>query len=321
MRRNILQVKDLKKWFPFGHSQFVKAVDGVSFEVPKGSIYALVGESGCGKTTLGRLIVKLVEPTGGIIFFDGSDVTNLSRKDLKKYRRRVQIIFQDPYDSLDPRQTIYGAVAEPLRHHGLTESRHEEEEKVISALNAVRLGKDIEKLAFSFPHSLSGGQRQRVNIARALIQEPRLIVADEPVAMIDVSLRAGILSLLLSLRAELDLTAIFITHDLAVAGYMADTILVMYLGRAVEIGQAYDLLNEPVHPYTQALMASVLSGDPFKKKKEVLADETPLSAIEPPTGCSFHPRCRFAMPICTQKKPALLERGKKSRYVACFLYE
>ncbi len=294
---------------------FVKAVDGVTLTIKRGVTLALVGESGCGKTTFGRLVVKLIDPTSGKIIFDGVDVTDLKGEALRKLRRRMQMIYQDPYASLNPRMSIGDQVAHPLKIHGLAEGK-EVRDRVLETLEQVGLIPP-ERFYKLYPRTLSGGQRQRVAIARAIIMKPALIVADEPVSMIDVSLRASILDLMLKLKRELDLTYIFITHDLAVAKYIADTIVVMYLGKVVEYAPAEKLFQNPLHPYTKALLASIPVPRPMKEKRSIeLSGEVP-NPINPPSGCRFHPRCPIAREICGREEPELRE-VEKDHYVACF---
>ncbi len=323
----LVRVLNLRKLFPVrtgflsmllrGERLFVHAVDGVSFDILRGETLALVGESGCGKTTTGRLILRLIEPTSGKVFFDKIDIFSLDKKELQKLRTRMQMIFQDPYGSLNPRLTIFDTIAEPLRLHNLYEDQEDLENKVAKALEEVGLTPP-ESFMIRYPHELSGGQRQRVAIARALIVNPEFIVADEPVSMIDVSLRAGILNLMLDLKEKYKMTYLFITHDLAQARYMSDHIAVMYLGKIVEIGPTEEVIREPLHPYTKALISNVPIPDPeAKREKIILKGEVP-SPINPPPGCRFHTRCPYAKDICKKKEPELL-RYSPNHYAACHL--
>jgi peptide/nickel transport system ATP-binding protein len=328
-----VEVKNLRKWFPLrrgligtltGEPQrYVRAVDDITFNIEKGETFSLVGESGCGKTTTGRLLVKLLDPTGGTIRFNGRDITRLSKDELKKFRREAQIIFQDPYASLNPRFTISDILQEPLIVHSNSLGLHnpkEREELTAKALEEVKLVPP-EEFLWRYPHQLSGGQRQRVAIARALILRPKFVVADEPVSMLDVSIRAEILELMNSLKEKYGLTYLFITHDLAVARYISNRISVMYLGKIVEIGPATRIIESPLHPYTQALIASIPEPDPINRVKvrEVpIKGEIPSAAAIPP-GCRFHPRCPFVMDICRKEEPPLIE-VEQNHYTACWLY-
>jgi len=320
----LLEVRGLEKRFPLrrgiremlrGERPAVRAVDGVSFSVRRGEIVGLVGESGCGKTTTGRVLLRLEEPTAGEIIFDGRDITHLSRKEMTQLRRRMQIVFQDPYDSMNPNLDIFSIVAEPLRIQGLARDHAEVEERVARALADVEL-LPVEEFMRRYPRELSGGQRQRVAIARALVLDPDFIVADEPVSMLDVSIRGGILKILMRLVRERGLSLLFITHDLALARHFCDRIAVMYLGRIVEHGASDALVHRPHHPYTQALMEAVLSTDPREKHIFTgLSGEIPNPA-NPPSGCRLHPRCPLATEKCRTEAPALVEH-EPGHWAAC----
>ena len=320
-----LEVKNLKKYFPVKRGfleiirkekeKYVKAVDGISFNIKKGETLSLIGESGCGKTTTGRTILRLIEPTDGKIIFNGKDITELSQDDLRPYRRKMQIIFQDPYASLSPRMKIGKAIMHPLLIHNIA---NKEEAKDMALKMLRRVGLTPEKEFFDrYPHHLSGGQRQRVVIARAMILKPDFIVADEAVSMIDASMRASILDLLKSFKEEYQLTMLFITHDIAVAKLISDRIAVMYLGKIVEIGRTEDILKNPKHPYTLALIQAVPSTVKRgrREKRIGIKGEVP-NAVNPPSGCRFHPRCPFVSDVCKEREPELVKVGEE-HYVAC----
>lgn len=302
-----------------GASPVVHAVDDVSFEVRRGKIMGLAGESGSGKTTVVRLILRLVQPTSGTVFFEGIDLAKASKEDLKKIRPRLQVVFQDPYESINPRMTVFDIVSEGLFINRLAGSLQEAEEKVIKALTDVQIS-PAEEYLFRYPHELSGGQRQRVAIARALVLDPEIILADEPVSMLDVSIRAEVLNVLLSIRERRGISIMMVTHDLALAKDVVDDLAVMYLGKIVEQGPAHELVAHPYHPYTQALIAAVPVPDPEAPKIRVLATGEIPTNISPPSGCRFHTRCRFAQERCSELEPPLVE-ATPGRMVACHYWD
>jgi peptide/nickel transport system ATP-binding protein len=323
----VIRVEHLVKYFPVEKGfldklftrtrSYVKAVDDISFSIHKGEVFTLAGESGCGKTTTGRLIMRLLPATSGKIFFEGKDITKLKDKDVRLLRRRFHMVFQDPYASFSPRMKIGDAVGHSLLIHGLVKDKKDERKRVVKLLERVGL-KPGEQFYDVYPHQLSGGQRQRAAIARSLILQPSFIVADEPVSMIDVSIRTTIIDLLLALRKEFDLTFLFITHDLAVAKYISDRIAVMYLGKIIEIGDKSEIFAKPLHPYTQALLSAIPIPDPKRKRKTIeLKGEVP-SAINIPPGCRFRPRCQSTSKGCSDKEPELVEVGPH-HFVACHI--
>lgn len=316
----ILKVENLKKHFPIKRTlletlkaapqRYVRAVDGISFEIYKQQVFALVGESGCGKSTTGKLIVKLLEPTDGRIYLEGTDVTDIrTKEEVLAYRRKVQMIFQDPFSSMNPRFRIFDILEEPLLIHGIGETKAEREELIFKALEMVKITPP-EDYVGRFPHMLSGGQRQRVAIARALILNPTFIVADEPVSMLDVSIRAEILELMKELKEKMGVTYLYITHDMSTARYFADWMAVMYLGRIVEMGPVKRVIDNPLHPYTRALLAAVPEPEPERRniiKELPIKGEVP-SAVDIPPGCRFHPRCIYAQKgLCDAQQPKLIE--------------
>jgi oligopeptide transport system ATP-binding protein len=319
----LLEVRNLVKHFSVGGGMFggragtVRAVDGVTFALRRGETLGLVGESGCGKTTTGRCILQLERPTSGQVIFEGRDLGPLSDSELRPMRRRMQVIFQDPYASLNPRMTVGQILAEPLAVHGVVPDRRKRRDRVRDLLSRVGL---LPQHADRYPHQMSGGQRQRVGIARALAVEPSLIVCDEPVSALDVSIQAQIINLLEDLQAELGLTYLFIAHDLAVVRHISDRVAVMYLGKMVEIADRRELYDNPLHPYTKALLAAVPIPDPVleaERPRSVLVGEVP-SPLNPPSGCVFHPRCPIAIDRCRGEVPPLRE-VVPGHWAACLL--
>lgn len=315
----MLTVTDLKTWFPIKSgffqrtSGYVKAVDGVSFEVNKGETFGLVGESGSGKTTTGRSVLRLIKPTSGDVIFGGVNVTKAKRRQMRDLRHRMQIIFQDPYASLDPRQTVNSTLAEAMRIHGITKDRVEAHGRARELLGVVGLS---EEHLYRFPHEFSGGQRQRIAVAKALAVNPEFIVLDEPTSFLDVSVQAQTLNLLKDLQSKLGLTYLFITHNLAVVHHMSDRVGVMYLGILVEVADKNEVYEDPRHPYTHFLMAAIPVPDPEIAKKEVLLPGDVPSPVNIPKGCRFHPRCPFMTEKCVHEIPPLFERTK-GHFTAC----
>ncbi|MFC7365400.1 MULTISPECIES: ABC transporter ATP-binding protein [Bhargavaea] len=320
-RENLLEVKNLKTYYPIHGGFFkrvvgnVKAVDDISFSIKKGETMGLVGESGCGKSTTGRTILRLIKPTGGQILFDGEDITKISGSKLRKARQDFQMVFQDPYASLNPMQMVGDIISEPIKNFERRDKK-ELEQYVKSLLLRVGLP---ETAYYKYAHEFSGGQRQRIGIARALALNPKLIIADEPVSALDVSVQSQVLNLLKDLQKEFDLTYLFIAHDLSVVKHMSDTIGVMYLGNLVEVASNKDLYSEPLHPYTQALISAIPEPDPKLRKERIVLQGDVPSPANPPTGCPFHTRCPMAQEICSQEKPPLKE-VRPGHHVACVLY-
>lgn len=314
----IVQLKNVKKHFQLGKDQILKAVDGVSFDIDKGETFGLVGESGCGKSTIGRTMMGLYNKTAGDVQFEGENVHDLSERELFKLRRKMQMIFQDPYASLNPRSTVREIISEPMEVHQLYTNRKQQNERVYELLEEVGLNRDH---ANRYPHEFSGGQRQRIGIARALALNPEFIIADEPISALDVSVQAQVINLLKELQEEKKLTFLFIAHDLSMVKQISDRIGVMYLGNIVELAGGDELYKQPLHPYTQALLSAIPIPDPDveeNRERIILEGELP-SPINPPSGCVFRTRCPFAMDICKNEKPSWQEI-EDNHFVACHLY-
>ncbi|NBK93227.1 ATP-binding cassette domain-containing protein [bacterium 1XD21-13] len=316
---NILEVKDLTKHFKAGKKQIVHAVDGISVTLGKGKTLGLVGESGCGKSSCARTIIRMYDPTSGQIILDGTDITNMKQKELKPYRKKMQMIFQDPYASLNARMTVRDIIAEPLLAHNLVKNKEEANDLVYPMLERVGLTKEH---ANRYAHEFSGGQRQRVGIARALILEPQLVICDEPISALDVSIQAQVINLLKDFQEEKGLSYLFIAHDLSMVRYVSDDVGVMYLGQLVEMSEADEIYRNPLHPYTKGLLGSVPIANPKlarQKEKSSMEGDIP-SPINPPSGCRFHTRCPYARPECAQTTPELVDVGNGHR-VACHLHK
>lgn len=320
MSELLLEVNGLKKYFPITGGIFgrvkgeVKAVDDVSFYVKKGETLGIVGESGCGKSTTGRLLMRLIEASDGRIIFEDKEITSMSKSDLRKVRRDIQMVFQDPYASLNPRHSIEKILEEPLIVHGIG-TKEERKKRVKEMLEVVGLSSYHAK---RYPHQFSGGQRQRIGIARALMTKPKLIIADEPVSALDVSIQAQVLNLMKDIQKEFQLTYIFIAHDLGVVRHISDRVGVMYLGRLIELADSEELYENPKHPYTNALLSAVPIPDPDLKKQTILIEGELPSPANPPSGCAFHTRCSECMDICKTTRPK--EHESNGHYVACHLY-
>lgn len=315
----LLQVKNLKKHFHLGKDEILKAVDGVSFQINRGETFGIVGESGCGKSTAGRTIIGLYDQTDGEVIFNGKNVHSLNNKERFAFHRQMQMIFQDPYASLNPRSTVAEIISEPMEVHGLYKNKQERLQRVYQLLEDVGLNKDH---ANRYPHEFSGGQRQRIGIARALALDPEFIIADEPISALDVSVQAQVVNLLMRLQKEKGLTYLFIAHDLSMVKQISDRIGVMYLGHMVELTSSGELYKNPLHPYTQALLSAIPIPDPDvedRRERIILQGELP-SPINPPSGCVFRTRCPMAMEVCGTEKPAWQELAD-NHFVACHLYD
>lgn len=321
LKNKLLEVRNLKKYYPVTtgllnrHSGDIKAIDGISFDMEEGEILGLVGESGCGKSTLGRTILRLEEPTGGEILYKGIDITRLGKKKLRELRKEIQIVFQDPDASLDPRIPIGDSIGESLAIYNIANEK-ERVEKVAKLIEQV--GLEAGQASY-YPHEFSGGQKQRIGIARALAINPKLIIADEPVSALDVSVQAQILNLMIDIQKEFGLTYLFIAHDLSVIKYIAHRMAVMYLGKIVELANKREIFENPLHPYTEALLSAVLSLKHIKGERILMHGDVP-SPLNPPPGCRFHTRCHRVLPVCHQEEPKIVEISE-GHFVACHLYD
>lgn len=320
--KELLEIKNLKKYFPLTSGRifrktigYIKAVENVNFFIKEKETLGLVGESGCGKSTVCRTILRILEPTSGEIWFEGRNILDLNKQELRNMRKKIQIIFQDPFASLDPRMTVADIVGEPLDIHNLVSSKEERREKIEELLNSVGLKAEHVN---RYPHEFSGGQRQRIGIARALAVEPRLIIADEPVSALDVSIQAQVINLMQYLQREYGLTYLFIAHDLSVVKHMSNRVAVMYLGKIVELADKKKLFNDPLHPYTRSLLSAIPMIDPVVKKDRIILKGDVPSPVNPPPGCFFHPRCPEAIEICSKEDPEFKNHGD-DHYVACHL--
>lgn len=321
MGKTLLKIENLKEYYPvrkgfFGKTGYVKALDDVSFEVNDGEVFGIVGESGCGKSTLGLAITKLIEPTGGQIILNGEDITHFNAQRMRPIRRQMQMVFQDPYASLNPRMSVRDIIKEPMIIHHLASSQKEMNERVVELLRQVGLD---DYHANRYPHQFSGGQRQRIGIARALAVDPKLIIADEPVSALDVSIQSQVLNLMVELKRARNLTYIFIAHDLSVVEHISDRVGVMYLGDFAEVASKEELYANPLHPYTQALLSAVPVPDPEVKRQRIILPGNIPSPINAPKGCKFHPRCFKCMDICKEVAPPRIQVGE-NHYLYCHLY-
>lgn len=317
----LLDVRNLVKHFPIKGGLFgktvghVKAVDGVNFFIRKGETLGMVGESGCGKSTTGRVVLRLIEATSGEVFFKGQDILKLKKEEMRSLRREMQIIFQDPYASLNPRMTVGSIIAEALEIHGIAHGKEEKEQRVLQLLETVGLQAHHMR---RYPHEFSGGQRQRIGVARALAVDPSLIICDEPVSALDVSIQAQVINLMQDLQNEFGLTYLFIAHDLSVVKHISDRVAVMYLGKIVELAEKEELYRNPQHPYTKALLSAIPLPNPTLKRERIILEGDVPSPVNPPTGCHFHTRCRYAQEVCRTADPVFKDYGGE-HFVACHM--